>query len=146
SHARYIYETLKKSPKTSSIVFCASLFHANAVSIRLGMLGVPSVILHSGLSDNERRRRINLASNGEVDVICNCEILTAGFDLPVISNVFLARETKSPVLYKQMIGRGLRGPLFKGSEKCDIHIMGFKLSFPSNPNTEEFSSAIWKSS
>jgi superfamily II DNA or RNA helicase len=32
----------------------------------------------------------------------------------------VARPTFSPVLYQQMIGRGLRGPLNGGKERCLI--------------------------
>lgn len=144
SQADYIFNILQ-SKQSSSIVFCHSILHANAISIRLGMMGLPSVVVHSGLSESDRRQKIALLSEGKVKVVCNCEILTTGFDLPVISDVFLARETKSPVLYKQMIGRGLRGALYGGSKTCSIHILGFTLSFPKNPNTAEFSSAVWGS-
>jgi superfamily II DNA or RNA helicase len=34
--------------------------------------------------------------------------------------VYVARPTYSPNLYQQMIGRGLRGPLNGGKEKCLI--------------------------
>lgn len=39
-----------------------------------------------------------------------------------VSNVtgFITRPTKSIVLYSQMLGRGLRGPLMGGNEECDL--------------------------
>jgi hypothetical protein len=58
---------------------------------------------------------------GEVQVLCNCEVLTTGFDDPSITDVFIARATVSKVLYEQMIGRGIRGKAFGGTEKCTVH-------------------------
>jgi superfamily II DNA or RNA helicase len=46
--------------------------------------------------------------------------LTTGFDAPNTDVVFISRPTLSPVLYGQMIGRGLRGPAVGGTEKCSI--------------------------
>lgn len=38
--------------------------------------------------------------------LCNCEVLTTGFDAPKVTHVIMARPIVSQVLYKQMIGRG----------------------------------------
>jgi hypothetical protein len=45
---------------------------------------------------------------GATDVVCNCAVLTEGWDLPELRCVILARPTKSVGLYLQMAGRGLR--------------------------------------
>ena len=56
--------------------------------------------------------------NSNVDIIINYEVLTTGFDSKNIRCVFIARPTQSIVLYSQMLGRGLRGPLMGGNEEC----------------------------
>lgn len=43
-----------------------------------------------------------------LDVLVNVEMLTEGVDLPETQAVFLARPTSSPILFRQMVGRGLR--------------------------------------
>lgn len=43
-------------------------------------------------------------------------ILTEGTDIPTIDCVVMSRPTKSPVLFQQMIGRGMR--LSQGKEDC----------------------------
>ena len=53
-------------------------------------------------------------------VITNFGVLTTGFDAPAIDTVIVARPTASSVLYEQMIGRGMRGPEFGGTERCLI--------------------------
>jgi superfamily II DNA or RNA helicase len=45
-------------------------------------------------------------------------VLTTGFDAPKVQAIVIARPTVSPVLYEQMIGRGMRGPRFGGTERC----------------------------
>lgn len=141
----YIASFLKRNTDTPrrSIVFCSSISESNAIAASLNMKGIPSISVSSRDDEAERAQYLQLLRSGEIEVICNCEILTTGFDLPGINNIFLLRPTSSPVLYKQMIGRGLRGPEFGGSEECHIHIMGFNLSFPLNPNTDDFVKAIW---
>ena len=42
------------------------------------------------------------------------------FDAPNIEAVVIARPTLSVVLYSQMIGRGIRGPLFGGTHSTTI--------------------------
>ena len=49
-------------------------------------------------------------------------ILTTGFDAPKIDAVLVLRKNNTedlPVI-NQMIGRGLRGPLFGGTEDCYV--------------------------
>ena len=53
-------------------------------------------------------------------MLCNCEVLTTGFDAPKVSHVVMARPTVSQVLYEQMVGRGLRGVAFGGTATCTI--------------------------
>ena len=43
-----------------------------------------------------------------------------GFDAPKTTHVVVARPTVSQVLFEQMIGRGLRGPEFGGTDECVI--------------------------
>jgi superfamily II DNA or RNA helicase len=54
----------------------------------------------------------------ELNVLINYEVLTTGFDATNIRCVFITKPTQSVVLYSQMIGRGLRGPMMGGNETC----------------------------
>ncbi|CAJ0904944.1 2482_t:CDS:2 [Entrophospora sp. SA101] len=51
-------------------------------------------------------------------VLVNCGILTEGTDIPNIDCIIMGRPTKSPVLFQQMIGRGMR--LHEGKKDCLI--------------------------
>lgn len=89
----------------------------------------------SGRKNSTRRKIIKDFSSGKIQFLCNCEILTTGFDEPKVSHLIMARPTISQVLYDQMIGRGLRGEKFGGTKDCrilsceDIHFPGGYDSF-----------------
>lgn len=58
---------------------------------------------------------------GHVRVVCNCNVLTEGFEDLTTAAILLARPTKSRVLYIQMVGRGLR----LAPEKKDCLVLDF---------------------
>jgi superfamily II DNA or RNA helicase len=62
-----------------------------------------------GKTDREERRRVlaNFAT-GKLQVVCNCGVLTEGFDDPGVEVVIMGRPTKSRSLYSQMVGRSTR--------------------------------------
>jgi superfamily II DNA or RNA helicase len=62
-----------------------------------------------GKTEREERRRV-LAdfAAGKVQVVCNCGVLTEGFDDPGVEVVIMGRPTKSRSLYSQMVGRSTR--------------------------------------
>jgi superfamily II DNA or RNA helicase len=46
--------------------------------------------------------------DGQTQFLCNCSVLTEGFDAPTCSCIAMCRPTKSVGRYVQMLGRGLR--------------------------------------
>jgi superfamily II DNA or RNA helicase len=62
-----------------------------------------------GKTDREdRRRTLAEFADGKVQVVCNCGVLTEGFDDPGVEVVIMGRPTKSRSLYSQMVGRSTR--------------------------------------
>ena len=56
----------------------------------------------------ERDRILGWFENTKGAVLCNCGILTAGYDCPDIEVIILYRATTSLPLFLQMVGRGSR--------------------------------------
>jgi superfamily II DNA or RNA helicase len=56
----------------------------------------------------ERERLLRDLGAGRITVLCNCGVLTEGWDCPPVSCVSIVRPTQSLVLYLQMAGRALR--------------------------------------
>lgn len=57
---------------------------------------------------DDRRAILARFATGETQVVCNCGVLTEGFDDPGVEVIIMARPTKSRALYAQMIGRATR--------------------------------------
>lgn len=108
--------------KKPTIVFACSVDHAKMLAAMLTLEGIPNSLVLGEMDVMDRKRAINIFKNRNsgVDIIINYEVLTTGFDSKNIKCVFITRPTKSIVLYSQMLGRGLRGPLMGGNEECDL--------------------------
>jgi superfamily II DNA or RNA helicase len=57
---------------------------------------------------DERRKVLGAFAAGKLQVVCNCGVLTEGFDDPGVEVVIMGRPTKSRSLYSQMVGRSTR--------------------------------------
>jgi DNA repair protein RadD len=57
---------------------------------------------------SQASKKLHAVVSGSVEVVCNCAVLTEGFDAPAAACLVLARPTKSLGLFRQMIGRVLR--------------------------------------
>lgn len=100
------------------LFFGCSTQHAEAMSVILTRTGLTSAAITADTKEATRRYLINQFRNGELNVLCNYGVLTTGFDAPTISAVVIGRPTTSRIMYEQMIGRGMRGPRFKGKPEC----------------------------
>ena len=69
-------------------------------------------------SDPERSEKLKRHAAGEITVLCNCALLTEGWDEPSVSCIVQARPTKSSTLFTQIIGRGTR--LHPGKNDCIV--------------------------
>jgi len=106
--------------KIPTIVFACSVNHAKILSAMLSLEEIPNSLILGEMDPIDRNSAINdfKNKNSNVNIIINYEVLTTGFDSKNIRCVFITRPTKSIVLYSQMLGRGLRGPLMGGNEEC----------------------------
>lgn len=104
------------------ILFAASVTHAKLLAAILQARNVVSEAITANTPRFERQRIISgfRGSREESMVLCNYGVLTAGFDAPQTSAAIIARPTKSLVLYSQMMGRALRGPLAGGNPEAEI--------------------------
>ncbi len=66
--------------------------------------------------DPRQAETLQAFENDEFQVLCNCSLLTEGFDCPPVSAIVIARPTKSSTLLMQMFGRGTR--LYPGKADC----------------------------
>lgn len=109
-----------QEPGNRVLYFGPSVTDAGIVAFMLRAQGVPAAFVSGITRRPERRRTVTDFREGRVRVLCNCEVLTTGFDAPKVTHVIIARPTVSHVLFEQMVGRGLRGPQFGGTEQCHV--------------------------
>lgn len=102
----------------SIIYFGTSLDQSRLVNSILKFFHVKSEHVDGSSSPSFRASAIERFKTQEINVLCNYEVLSTGFDAPLVDCVFIARPTASVVLYSQMVGRGLRGPEIGGKANC----------------------------
>ena len=72
-------------------------------------------------SNLSRRAKIRQYKDGELQVLVNYNVLTAGFDAPKTSVALIAKPMSSLVQYLQMAGRAMRGFKSGGNKECRIY-------------------------
>lgn len=93
------------------LFFGCSLEHSRQISILLKAVhGISSGYVDSKTGADARVDAIGRFKDGDLQVLCNFNVLTAGFDAPKTDCVFVGRPVGSTQMYTQMIGRGMRGP------------------------------------
>lgn len=99
-----------------TVCFTVDVQHARDLS---------ETFLHNGVlaqpiwgDDPQRADKLKWHEMGKVTVLCNCALLTEGYDSPSLSCIVLSRPTKSSALMTQQVGRGTR--LCEGKEDCII--------------------------
>jgi DNA repair protein RadD len=125
---------VKEEGLKSIIVFATSLEQSKQITSILNLFNVPAAHVDGETPSFMRSQIINDFRAQRINVLCNFEVLSTGFDAPLVDCVFIARPTSSVVLYSQMIGRGLRGPLIGGKEKC--RIINVKDNFQNLPSID----------
>ncbi len=103
--ARQVAPLLGKRP---ALVFAASVQHAERLAEAFARQGFSTATVTGRQSRKERERLYAAWRRGEIQVVCTCALLTEGFNFPGIAALVIARPTRSPALYLQMLGRGLR--------------------------------------
>lgn len=101
-----------------AVAFTAGVQHALDLAATFRAAGVPAEAISGEALEGERRRLLTAFRAGDVGVLCNCNLLTEGWDEPSLDCILMARPTKSKALYLQMIGRGARP--YPGKQDCLI--------------------------
>lgn len=120
---KQILEVIKKEFELgkSIIVFATNLAHASQLQSLLAIDKIKSFKVDGGDSKENRDFRVHQFKKGNVKILINYDVLTAGFDAPITSVAIIARPTDSLVAYSQMAGRAMRGKKSGGNDTCNIY-------------------------
>jgi DNA repair protein RadD len=91
-----------------TIVFACDKAHGAALNQEFRQVGVSAELLTDQDSEPDREAAIFRLEQGKTKILINCFLLSYGIDIPAVECIVLARPTRSIVLYRQAIGRGMR--------------------------------------
>jgi len=103
------------------LVYCVTVEHAGHVCDELRQLGVECDMVTGETPKAERAALIEAFRNGQLRCLVSVAVLTTGFDVPDVDCIVLLRNTQSPVLYVQIMGRGMR----VAPSKADCLVLDF---------------------
>ena len=91
-----------------AIVFASNIASSQEVCDALQYAGHNARHVDGEMARQERADIIQWFKNTPDAILCNCDLMTTGFDEPTIEVVILYRATASLPLFMQMVGRGSR--------------------------------------
>jgi len=90
------------------IVYCSGIEHAEDIKKIFTKNGVNAEVISGKNTTKEQQEILRRFKNGEIMILCNADILTAGFDEQKASVCLNLRPTLSSVMAEQRGGRVLR--------------------------------------
>jgi superfamily II DNA or RNA helicase len=109
---RLVSEVVREYKKHASglktIVFAVSVKHSQKLTAAFLKAGVRAAHLDGKSPERVRSAALADLAAGRIDVLCNVNLFTEGWDCPSVACVIMARPTCSVTLYLQSIGRGMR--------------------------------------
>jgi len=103
-----VVKTWLEAGPRPTVLFCPMVKIAREVANKFKAQGVRAMVLSGEDGQDRRTEELEAFRRGEVDVICNADLLTEGVDVPNCSRIVMMRATTSPIVYLQQIGRGTR--------------------------------------
>jgi DNA repair protein RadD len=91
-----------------SIAFTVTVAHSEHVAAAFRAAGWQSAVLTGKTPDRERERMIRDLGAGSLNVLCSCNVVSEGTDIPTVMGAILLRPTASFALAMQQMGRPLR--------------------------------------
>ncbi len=90
------------------VAYCVGIKHAQVVAETFNREGVPAACISGEMEDDEQENLLKDFHSGKIKVLCNADILIAGFNEERASVCFNLRPTRSKVVAEQRGGRVLR--------------------------------------
>jgi superfamily II DNA or RNA helicase len=91
-----------------AVCFCVSIKHSYLMAEQFKAAGFTSAVVEGGMKKSDRDAALKGLADGSVQVVCSCDVISEGVDVPVMAGAILLRRTASLALYLQQAGRALR--------------------------------------
>ena len=102
--------------RNSVLVFCAGVEHTKHMAEALAKLGEKVGVVLGNTPTAERDRLIAEFRAGRLKYLCSCEVVLVGFDATNTDGIACLRPTMSPLIWVQLLGRGMR--IHPGKDDC----------------------------
>ena len=99
---------LKHAERRRTVCFAVDVRHSVHLTDEFLKSGVKCEHLDGETDAKTRDAILTRLASGKTEIVCNVGVLTEGYDCCDLGCIVLARPTRSLVLFRQMIGRGLR--------------------------------------
>lgn len=99
-----------------TMAFTPRVASAQLLAAGFRQVGVTANSVHGGSEDRDTVVKEFKAQ--QYQCLCSCSMLLEGFDARPVSALVMARPTKSSILFRQMLGRGLR--TYPGKSECCV--------------------------
>lgn len=103
------------------LIFTAGVDHCQHVMEEIRSRGISCEMVVGSTPTVERNRIVREYKSGSLQCLVNVGVFTTGFNNPTIDLMAFMRPTRSPVLYVQMGGRGMR----TAPDKLDCCLLDF---------------------
>lgn len=90
-----------------AIAYCTSVKHSEQTAKMFTDNGISAISIDGSMSQKERNRKMDMFRNGDVQILCNCNLISEGVTLPNASVALLLRPTMSLPLFIQQACRVL---------------------------------------
>lgn len=91
-----------------AVCYCATIKHSKTMAQQFCEAGIPARHIDGSTPKAERARIVADFRSGKIQILCNVDLISEGFDVPDCSVSILLRPTKSLTLYIQQAMRCMR--------------------------------------
>lgn len=134
---RVLEEWRTLAGQRQTVMFTATVQHAEDMAQTMWDAGITADVIHGKLPKARRASILRRFDKREIQVLCNCAVLTEGWDSQPVSCVVLLRPSSHRSTVIQMCGRGLRTvnpQLYPDVVKDDCIILDFGYSLLNHGN------------
>ena len=107
-YGNVIENWMRLAGNKQTVIYCTSVKHSMITAEKFRQAGIKAEHFDGTTPARERKQMVDKFKAGEIQVLCNCDLISMGFDMPDIGCVVLLRPTESTALFIQQSGRALR--------------------------------------
>lgn len=91
-----------------AVCYCTTVHHSQAMAAQFRAAGIDAAHIDGAMSRQEREKIVEQFRCGAIDILCNVDLISEGFDVPDCGCVIMLRPTQSLPLFIQQSMRCMR--------------------------------------